>query len=120
MQVGLVIRGLFICEFAYSKFTFKIYLANSVFVVQNSGTYLTQIRMPTCTYKAVTERLVLQKNFWRMNKRLKGQNQAYGLQSRVYLSLFCSRYERVRGREEELRQSPGRVQLSRHHADQRR
>ncbi len=62
IQVDLVICGLFICEFAYSHFKnwFKmpnsqskcVFLtANSVFAVQNSGTYLPRITRPTCTVK---------------------------------------------------------------------
>ncbi len=60
VQVDLVVRGLFICEFAYShlkkwakmpNFQSKcVFLsANSVFVVQNNGTYLPRITRPTCT-----------------------------------------------------------------------
>ena len=59
LQVDLVIRGLFICEFAYSHFKnwFKmpnfqskcVFLSvNSVFGVQNSRTYLPRITKPTC------------------------------------------------------------------------
>ncbi len=62
LQVDLVIRGLFICEFAYSHFKkwFKmpnfqskcVFLsANSVFSVQNSGTYLPRITRLTCISK---------------------------------------------------------------------
>ena len=61
IQVNLVIRGLFICEFAYSlmknwserpNFQSKcVFLsANSVFAVRNSRTYLPRITRPTCTY----------------------------------------------------------------------
>jgi hypothetical protein len=58
-QVDLVIRGLFICEFAYSHFknwckkpnsqSKCVFLsANLVFEVQNSGIYLQRITRPTC------------------------------------------------------------------------
>ncbi len=60
VQVDLDIRGLFICEFAVSHFKnwYKMpnswskcafLSANSIFAVQNSGTYLPRITRPTCT-----------------------------------------------------------------------
>ncbi len=64
IQVDLVIRGLFICEFAYSHFKNCFYMpnfqskcvflsANSVFEVQNCGTYLPRITRLTCTQLSV-------------------------------------------------------------------
>ncbi len=60
VQAALVIRGLFICEFAYShwirwsKMTIfqskmDFLSANSRFAVQNDGTYLPRITRETCT-----------------------------------------------------------------------
>jgi hypothetical protein len=69
VQLDPVIRGLFICEFAYSHFKkwFKmpnsqskcvLLSANSVFVVQNSGMYLPRYRY-FCRNRNRTEKRLL-------------------------------------------------------------
>ena len=69
LQTGLVIRGLFICKFAYSQITMTKLVKNDFFPSQkwnfyqqiqdwrskkNDGTYLPRITMEICSFNSLT------------------------------------------------------------------